>query len=63
MAKEVLSDDEFNKHVEANKFVLAIFMDSDTEMDVSETRFLNNFIPNIVSSGEYPRVSKDAKTS
>merc|ERR1719318_594976 len=35
MAKEVLSDDEFNKHVEANKFVLAIFMESDTEMDAS----------------------------
>ena len=36
MAKDITSDDEFNKHVTANKFVLAIFMDSSTEMDVSK---------------------------
>merc|ERR1712013_904975 len=35
MAKDITSDDEFNKHVSSNKFVLAIFMDSSTEMDAS----------------------------
>ena len=35
MAKDISSDDEFNKHIAANKFVLAIFMESDTEMEVS----------------------------
>ena len=35
MAKDVSSDDEFNKHIASNKFVLAIFMESDTEMEVS----------------------------
>ena len=35
MAKAISSDEEFNKHIAANKFVLAIFMDSSTEMDVS----------------------------
>lgn len=34
MAKDIGSDDEFSKHIAANKFVLAIFMDGTTEMDV-----------------------------
>merc|ERR1739838_1075891 len=37
MAKDISSDDEFNKHFAANKFVLAIFMESDTEMEANLT--------------------------
>ena len=61
MAKEVLSDDEFNKQIEANKFVLAIFMDSDTEMDVSETCLPKSLIPILYLQASIPELAKMLK--
>ena len=35
--KTIESDADFNKTIKANKFVLAIFMEDDTELEVSIT--------------------------
>ena len=60
MAKDIASDEEFEKHISANKFVLAIFMESDTEMEVGEILIVVKvFLMTII--GKYPWLGKDVE--
>ena len=54
--KNISSDSDFNKHIKSNKFVLAIFMDESTTLEVSDPRLFTVLL--IYFQGQPERVDE-----